>query len=422
MFRAIIRFTLPLVILGGSGALGWWFYVSKPTPDVMEVAPPLVRVAGTTLKKTVYPVVAKSQGAVQPRTRTVLTSEVAGRVVVISPQFRPGGFFAEGEVLVKLDPVDYEVALVTANAAVAEAEATLIDEQARAEQALEGWKALGRKGEPSLLLTRGHQVARAEASVASAKALVRRAERDLERTELRAPYAGQVLRQTVDIGQVIGAGADIGEIFAIDYVEVRLPIPEREMAFLKLPHLHRDQTQTLAGSEVSLLANEGGRPSLWEGQLVRVEGAVDPGTRQTIAVAQVNDPFGRREDQSAPLKIGQFVEAEIIGVPLADVFVLPRAAVRAGNELILITKENRLRRLSVTPLAGDDRHLVISALDDGGPREGDVLCVTPIPFPVDGARVLPTIDGQTERPGMAGTDGAASKGAKGKRPERPSES
>jgi len=422
MFRVILRFILPILILGGGAAVGWWFYVSKPVPDVMEVPPPLVRVAGETLKKTVYPVVARSQGAVQPRTRTVLTAEVGGRVVSISSHFRPGGFFVEGEVLVKLDPVDYEVALVMAKAAVAEAEATLLDEKARAEQSLEGWKALGRKGEPSVMLSRGHQVARAEANVASAQAQVRRAERDLERTELRAPYAGQVLRQEVDIGQVIGAGADIGEVFAIDYVEVRLPIPEREMPFLQLPHLHRGQERADPGAEVRLAANEGGKPSLWKGQLVRVEGAVDSGTRQTIAVAQVVDPFGKREDQSAPLKIGQFVEAEIIGVPLADVFVLPRSAVRAGNEIIMITPDNRLRRLKITPLAGDTKHIVISALDDGGPREGDVLCVTPIPFPVDGARVLPTIDGQSERPGMAGTEGVETNSAKGKRPSRSSES
>jgi hypothetical protein len=135
-----------------------------------------------------------------------------------------------------------------------------------------------------------------------------------------------------------------------------------------------------------------------------------------LIVQGEKDPFGKREDQSAPLKIGQFVEAEIVGVPLADVFVLPRSAVRAGNEIILITRENRLRRLTITPLAGDAKHIVISALDDKGPTEGDVLCVTPIPFPVDGARVLPTIDGQTERPGMAGTEGAERSPSKGKRP------
>ncbi len=404
-----------MLVLGGGGALGWWLYHTRPVPEVAAIPAPLVRVEGQTLKKAVYPVVARSQGVVQPLRRTVLTTEVAGRVVEMSPHFRPGHFVDEGEVLARLDPVNFETALTEERAAQAQAEALLVDEKARVEQAVEGWKALGRKGEPSALLTRVHQVARAEADVAAARARVRRAERDLERAELRAPYAGQVLRQEADLGQVVGAGTDIGEIFAIDAVEVRLPLPEREMTHLKLPQLHPGQESGELGAEVRLLAREGGRAAPWMGRLARVEGAVDAGTRQTIAVARVENPFLRREDGHAPLKIGQFVEAEILGVPLHDVLVLPRAAVRAGNEIILITTDNRLRRVIVEPLAGDARHVVVAADATGGPREGDVLCVTPIPFPVEGAKVLPTIDGQTERPGMAGAE-AEKTGNKSKRP------
>jgi hypothetical protein len=116
------------------------------------------------------------------------------------------------------------------------------------------------------------------------------------------------------------------------------------------------------------------------------------------------------------LKIGQFVEAEIVGTPLQDVLILPRTAVRAGNEIILITKENRLRRVTVQPLAGDLRQVVVSATTEKGPHDGDVLCVTPIPFPADGARVLPTIDGQTERPGMAAEMEGVKAGGKPARP------
>lgn len=422
MLQKLFRIVLPLVILGGCGYAGWWLYTSKPEPEVAQIPPPLVRVEGMTLKKSVYPVVARSQGAVQPLARTVLTTEVGGKVVEMSPHFRPGSFFTKGEVLVKVDPVNYETALVEAQAALAAAEALLVDERAKSEQALEGWKALGRTGQPGVTLTRAHQVAKAQADVEAAKAQIRRAQRDLERTELRAPYDGQVLRQAVDLGQVVNAGADLGEIFGIDAVEVRLPVPEREMPYLKMPEWHRGQERGAEGAEVRLLAHAGGKPSLWTGRLVRVEGAVDEGTRQTIAVARVEDPFGQRTDGQAPLKIGQFVEAEIVGTPLQDVLVLPRTAVRAGNEIILITKQNRLRRVTVEPLAGDPRQVVVSALTEKGPHDGDVLCVTPIPFPADGARVLPTIDGQTERPGMAAEMDGAKTGGKPSQPGKGRES
>ncbi len=413
MIRRLFRVLLPLAVLAGCGYLGWWLYSTRPVPEVMEIPPPLVRVEGQTLKKTVYPVIARSQGVLQPVRRTVLTSEVAGKVVEMSEHFRPGHFVEANELLAKVDPVNFETALTEAKAALAQAQALLIDEKARVEQAVEGWKALGRQGEPGPLLTRSHQIARAEADVAAASAQVRRAERDLERTELRAPYAGQVLRQEADLGQVVGAGTDIGELFSIEAVEARLPLPEREMAHLKLPRSHPGQERDEPGAEVRLLAREGGKASLWSGRLVRVEGVVDSATRQSIAVARIEQPFAPREDGQAPLKIGQFVEAEILGVPLEDVLVLPRTAVRAGNEIILITRDNRLRRVIVEPLAGDARHLVVSAESVNGPHDGDVLCLTPIPFPTEGARVLPTIDGQTERPGMVEAEPA--RGGKGKR-------
>ncbi len=414
MLRRLLRFLLPVLLLAGCAYLGWWFYSTKPEPKVEQIPAPLVRVEGQTLKKAVFPVVARSQGVVQPLQRTVLTSEVAGKIVTMSPHFRPGHFVTENEVLASIDPVNFETALTEARAALAAAAALLVDEKSRVEQAVEGWRALGRQGTPGPLLTRAHQIAKADADVAAAQAQVRRAERDLERTELRAPYAGQVLRQEVDLGQVVNAGADIGELFGIEAVEVRLPLPEREMAHLQLPQLHPGEEHETVGAEVRLLAREGAKSGLWPGRLVRVEGAVDAGTRQTIAVARVEQPFAKREDGAPPLKIGQFVEAEILGVSLEDVLVLPRKAVRAGNEIILITKENRLRRVIVEPLAGDARNLAISALAEDGPRDGDVLCVTPIPFPVEGARVLPTIDGQTERPGMVGAE-AGQTGAKGSR-------
>jgi multidrug efflux system membrane fusion protein len=242
------------------------------------------------------------------------------------------------------------------------------------------------------------QVTRAEADVAAARAQVMKAERDLERTVIRAPYAGQVLQQSVDMGQFVTPGTQLAKVFAVDYVEIRLPLPEREMRFLRLPEKYRGGAASDSGAEdavpVRLKATINGKAVSWQGKLIRVEGSLDAETRQIIAVAQVDDPYTRRSDGVPPLKIGQFVEAEIRGEVLSDVYVIPRAAVRAGNEIILISPENRLRRMRVEPLASDEKGIVISANSPKAPQEGDVLCITPIPFPADGARVLPTVEGE----------------------------
>lgn len=396
LLQTILRTLLPIVILGGCVYAAWWFIANPPEQTTVEVPPTLVRVEGTVLHKTTHQIKARSQGTVQPRTRSTLLPEVSGKIIEINPAFRPGGFFNKDEVLMKLDPVDYETAIIVAKAAQAQAEVTLVEEKARAEQARENWKAMGRAGEPSALVVRAPQVMQAEADIASAKARVLKAERDLERTVIRAPYAGQVLEQAADLGQFVTQGTTLGRIFAVDYVEIRLPLPERETQFLDLPQPFRDQP---AGEspKVALKTTVAGKPVLWEGRIVRVESSLDEQTRQATAVAQVIDPYTRRSDGAPPLTIGSFVEAEIAGQTLDNVYVIPRNAVRAGNEIILIDRpKNTLRRMSVEPLMSTEKHIVISADAAKAPKEGDVLCLTPIPFPADGARVIPTIDGQSE--------------------------
>jgi multidrug efflux system membrane fusion protein len=400
----LLRFIIPVVILACCGLGAKWLLDNPPQTVMMEMPPVLVQVEGTRLKASSFPVHVRSQGTVQPRTQTTLLPEVSARIVEVSPNFKAGGFFEKDETLLKLDPVDYETAVVVAQASVAQAEATLAEEQARAEQALENWKALGRTGEPGAMVLRKPQLAKAEADVASAKAQVMKAQRDLERTVIKAPFAGQVLEQLVDVGQLVSSGTQLAKVFAVDYVEIRLPLPEREMRFLSLPENYRNAVAGASAAAVQFKATVNGKPAAWQGQLVRVEGAMDMNTRQVVAVAQVNDPYAKRSDGAPPLKIGQFVQAEIAGEVLKDVFIIPRSAVRAGNEIILISEQNTLRRLTVEPLVSDEKQIVISIQAPKAPKVGEVLCLTPIPFPADGARVLPTIDGQKD-PGVAKSGG-----------------
>jgi membrane fusion protein, multidrug efflux system len=406
-----VRILLPILILGGCLFAAWWLLKNPPEQRKMEMPAALVRVEGTVLHKGAYDLKVRSQGTVQPRTRSTLLPEVSGRIMEVSPAFRPGGFFEKGASLLKLDPVDYETAIVVAKATLAQAEVVLAEERAKAAQARENWRALGRSGEPTGLATRAPQLAKAQADVAAAKAQVLKAERDLDRTEIRAPYAGQVLEQLVDVGQYVTTGTTLGRIFAVDYVEIRLPLPERESQFLSLPQPFRDQPAAQTRAPVTLRASAAGKTVLWQGRVVRVESSLDAETRQATAVVQVDDPYAKRADGVPPLTIGAFVEAEIAGEPLQDVFIIPRNAVRAGNEIILIDRpQNTLRRMTVDPLVSNEKHIVVAASAPKAPKEGDVLCLTPIPFPADGAHVLPKIDGVMEEAPLS--KGDAGKGRK----------
>ena len=391
MLARLLRSITPVLILGAAGWGAWWFINHKPQQEMTEVQPTLIRVEGITLKTTSHSVRVRSQGMVQARTSSTLLPEVTGRIVEVSPAFNEGGFFEKGQMLLKLDPTDYETAIITTQAELSRADAILAEEQARAEQAVANWRALGHTEAPSPMVARTPQLAQAKADVAAAQARLTKAKRDLERTTLLAPYAGQVLEQTADVGQLVSPGTKLAAIFATDYLEVRLPLPERDIQFVSLPELYRD-TAAVKPVRVKLQSHIAGKTHSWEAKLVRVESAIDDTTRQIMAVAQVDDPF-RRQNDRPPLKIGQFVEAEIEGAELPSVFVIPRSCVRAGNEIILISKEHTLRRVPLSPLTGDERSLIVSASSEKGPKPGDILCLTPIPFPADGAKVLPTLDG-----------------------------
>jgi RND family efflux transporter MFP subunit len=379
---------------------------NKPEPE--RGAPPVVPLAieATRVQPTAYPVIVRSEGTVEPRTASTLIPQVSGVIRTIAPSFREGGFFERGDVLIALDPKDYELAIASAEAQVAQAESALEQELAQAEVVKNDWKLLGKKA-PELGL-RKPQIAAARAAVLSARAQLERARTDLERTKIRAPYSGQLLEKNVDVGQYVAPGTLLARIYATDYVEIRLPLSPRQLEFVELPDDFRSEAaaDSRTPPEVTVIADTGRSSWRWNGRLVRAEGAIDTRSRQLYVVVQVDDPYGRGPEGRPPLRIGQFVQAEIQGRTLEPAFVLPRAALREGDEILVVNEGGQLERRSVTVAWTDDRHAVITA----GLAAGEVVNVTPLAVAASGTQVVPTIDGQppARPPQQAATGSPAS--------------
>ncbi|MEM0895243.1 MAG: efflux RND transporter periplasmic adaptor subunit [Verrucomicrobiota bacterium] len=407
-----LKWIVPLAVLAGSGALAYWLVLTSPEPEKRKRPGMKLAVDVIPLERADYQVVLRTRGTVRARTTSTLIPEVSGRIVEITPSFRAGGFFEEGEILLRVDPSDYRTALTVADSAEAEAEAVFQQEQARAEQALDNWRALGKGGEPSPLVLRKPQLAEAKGRLASAQAQVAKARRDLDRTEIRAPYTGRVLEQMVDVGQFVSTGTTLASIYAVDFAEIRLPITRKQEGFVDLPELyHGDKNiDDRPKPKVLLRSDFGGETYTWEGVIVRTEGRVDTRSRQLFVVAQVDDPYARREPGAPPLKVGLFVEAEISGRVLPNVFVLPRKALRQDGEVLTVDAENRLRRREVTVL-WDDTETFVTRTEL--PVE-ERLCVTALPYAAEGAQVVvrgePGEDGEVDR--RQARKGAA-KGGKG---------
>jgi len=324
-------------------------------PKLEQQAPPpsspLVRIWSA--EPSTVQMTSVTHGTVLPRSESELVPEVSGRVERLSPAMVTGGFFSKGSTLFQIEALDYEVALEQATAAVASAQSELVSARRAHARQLD----LARKQSTSESLRDDalNRLRIAEAALRDANARASRARRDLARTRVTAPYDGRVRSERVDVGQFVTRGQSVATIYATDYAEVRLPVHDDELAFLQLPLASLEQEQQPANHpKVILRADFAGQAHTWEGRIVRTEGELDPQTRMINIVAQVDAPY-QASATRPPLAVGLFVEAEILGKVANNIFVLPRSAIQANNQVYVIDEANRLefRDVDILRIVGE---------------------------------------------------------------------
>ncbi len=364
----------PALLVAASLAIAVLLVVSRPQ-SVIEPARaivPTVDVAEVVLQDLRIPV--QAQGTVTPHRDTTLVAEVSGRITEVSPNYNAGGYVAKGDVLARIDDRDYQAALLRARAQVETAEANMAQEKGRAEVARREWEKLDNRGSRSAeardLYLRIPQLEQAEAQLLSAQADLRKAEDDLERTAIRAPYDALIQEKHSDLGKFVAPGTSIARVFAVDYAEVRLAIPQGRLNYLELPGVSGfDQEQA---PPVDLYTDIGGTVTHWTARLDRTEAALDERSRVLFAVARIDDPYALGVGNHTPLRVGTFVKANVIGKVMNELVVLPRYVVRAGNLVWVVDEQNTLRNRQVTTLRTGGDEIYIS----GGLQDGDLVSLT----------------------------------------------
>ena len=383
--KLLLRILFPLIILAAAGYGTWFLIQNRPEPSirVAEAHVPVVETMEAAFGSVTLRV--RAEGTVAPRAETELTPEVTGRVLEISADLVAGGFFEEGDVLFRLDRREYELAVAQARAAIAQADLRLETERQEASIAEREWELLD-IGRPTPLALREPQIAEAQAAVASAEATLAKAQYDLERTVVRAPYDGRVRTERVDVGQFVSRGTSVARLYSVDAVEVRLPIPDAELAFVDVPMAYRDRdtVATAAKPQVILRALFAGKTYKWVGEINRTEGEIDPRTRMVHVIARVENPYSRGADPNRPpLAVGMFVEAEILGRSSGKVASLPRTALRGSHQVLVVDGDDRLRFQDVEVFRLERDRILLSS----GIAQGDRIVVSPLEGAVDGMPV-----------------------------------
>jgi RND family efflux transporter MFP subunit len=376
------KWLIPAGVFGGLLALAMLIYTNPPaSPQRRPAAGPNLVVETMPVRLQSYRVELQSYGTVQPRTQTTLISQVRGQIVYVNPNVRDGGYFKKGEVLASIDARDYEADVRIAEAILMDSRQQLAEAEARTMQAREDWERLGNSDEVPGLVLKLPQLEAAKARVVSAESTLQKARLELERTDIVAPYAGRILRKQVGIGQVVNTNQALADIYATDYVEVRLPLRNSDLGYIELPESYVDDAAKGEVAQVRILSSLVGETE-WAAKLVRTEGAIDENARQLHVIAQVDDPFSQQSDNRSPLKIGEYVTAKLTGKTLSSVLVIPNNTIYQGSYVYVI-EGDVLQRRDIEIAWQNERDAIIEA----GLADGESLVTTPLGQVTSGVRV-----------------------------------
>ena len=222
---------------------------SPPTKVERVAQAPVVRVIA--VPQVDLAPMALGYGVVQPARVWTAVAQVAGRVIETHPRLDDGEFVKEGELLVRIDPVDYELALAEAQAQLAELEVQAINAAASlaleerslalAEDELARNRSLADKGTASK--SAADQAERTSLTASTAvqnmrntlaliptqrhllEARIDQVRLDIERTAIRAPFDLRLAKVKVELAQYVPVGSSLLEGDSLDRVEVVAQVP-----------------------------------------------------------------------------------------------------------------------------------------------------------------------------------------------------
>lgn len=379
-----LKVMLPIVILLFGCAVAWMLIDSRsdlnqslPQNDIPAVQ--VVQAIPQTLTLNIY-----SQGVVTPRTEIDLIPEVGGRIIKLHSVFVTGGGFKAGDVLVTIDPRDYDHAIVRAQALVAEAKHRLAREEEEAGQSRYEWQVLSKERPPTPLMLREPQLAEARAKLKAAEADLVHARLLRNRCEWRAPFSGKIREKLVGLGQFVQPGVTLARLYATDIAEIRLPITKDQLSYIDWPIESQGNRgkQPRILPKVILSTQYSGIKKLWEGHIIRLEGAFNETTGLVYVVAEINWEHTKK-DNNFPLLPGLFVQAEIKGRAQPNLFRLPRESVNANRTILAIDAQGRLRIRHVHFLRIETNYVLVR----DGLEVGDLIVTSSIPVPIEGTKL-----------------------------------
>ena len=367
-----IKIILPIVLLVLAIILGQSIIKTTKKPEKKRPQHPGYVVEVAPLKAGRQRIRLQVTGTVIPALEITLRARVGGEIVEVAPALIAGGTFQQGVSILKIDPVDYRLALEQKKAAMAEAEFQLKLEEGQRDIAAREWELMGFDGKASdvdreLALRVPHLKYRA-AKLEAAKAELEKAELDLERTDVRAPFNAVVVDRNVNLGAQAASQDTLATLAGTDVYYVRASVPIDRLQWI--------QCDPENGSWATITRGTG---DVRKGRVVQLESRLEEMGRMARVLIAVKNPLKGEQ----PLLLSEYVRIEIEGSAIENAYRIPREALHDDRSVWLATKERTLEIREVDVIWRDEDNVLVS----GGIKNGEKLILTNLSTPVNGMKI-----------------------------------
>jgi RND family efflux transporter MFP subunit len=374
-----------------------YLVATKPEPDRVEPPDPRTLVEVVVAQKGDHDVVLTARGTVVPAQQVTLLPQVGGRVVWMADELVPGGRFARGETVVRIDPSDYEAIVEQRAADLNRAELEQRVEAGRGRIAEREWQLFdddARENEEGRALAlRQPHLETAQVSVRAAESAVRRARLDLSRTRIVAPFNAMVQRESADLGQVVGPTSQVATLVGTDAFWVQVSVPVESLSHVRVPGYNATE-----GSAVVIVHDLGAERIEREGRVLRLFGDLDPAGQMARLLVEIRDPFDlEHEQRGLPLLLGSYVRVDLDATTIENAVEVPRFAIRDGNYVWIMDRDDRLAIREV----GVAWRLEETVLVTRGVETGERVVTSRIPSSVEGMRLRTREEEPPARSGRA---------------------
>lgn len=357
------------------------FFITEPTAErsgATKQTAMLVDVAE--IKRGSYRPNIIATGTVEAAQDIILSPRVSGQIISVSDAFTPGGYVTKGETLLRIDPTDYENALMQRKSDLSEAETALSIELGRQEIAEQDYELLDEElsEDNKSLVLRKPQLNAAKAKVEAAKAAVKQAELNLYRTNIKAPFNAHIISRNANVGSQVAAGNNLGRLVGLDTYWVVATVPVSKLKWISFPENNGNK-----GAHVKLInSSDWGKNEFRTGYVHRLVGALENQTRMARIIAAVPDPLAYRSasDDKPPLMIGSFLEAQIQGKEIENVFRIKRDYIR-NDETVWVMEDGELHIKKVNIIFRDSDYAYINE----GLNDNDKVVTTNLSTVVEGS-------------------------------------